>query len=118
MPGKSSIIDYESCTIGWKNFKHLTKSELQLVNKNRYEATFNPGEIMLKQGSPTSNALFMANGMAKIYIEGIKGKNFIMSVVLPGMLIIGPGGVRKFPSIIFCGCSYTSEGLFYKFRYI
>jgi len=62
-----------------------------MINENRYEATFKPGEIMIKQGSPTSNALFMANGMAKTYIEGPSGKNFIMGIALPGMLIIGPG---------------------------
>ncbi len=62
-----------------------------MVNENRYEATFKPGEIMLKQGSPTSNALFLASGMAKMYIEGGKGKNFIIGVGLPGMLIMGPG---------------------------
>jgi CRP-like cAMP-binding protein len=81
----------ENCSKRWKNFQHLTKNELQLVNENRYEAVFNPGEIMIKQGSPTSNALFMANGMAKTYIEGINGKNFIMDIALPGRLIMGPG---------------------------
>ena len=81
----------ENCTGQWKNFQHLTKSELQLINENRYEATFKSGEIMLKQGSPTSNALFMANGMAKTYIEGTNGKNFLMSIALPGRLIMGPG---------------------------
>lgn len=82
----------ENCSGGWKNFQLLTKTELEMINENRYEATFKPGEIMLKQGSPTSNALFMANGMAKIYIEGIKGKNFLMGIGLPGNLIMGPGG--------------------------
>jgi len=47
------ISSCETCTRRWKNFKHLTKEELQLVNENRYEATFKPGEIMMKQGSPT-----------------------------------------------------------------
>jgi CRP-like cAMP-binding protein len=81
----------ETCSVRWKNFDHLTKSELQLVNENRYEATFKPGEIILKQGSPASNALFLASGMARSYVEGLKGKNFIMSVLQPGRLIIGPG---------------------------
>jgi CRP-like cAMP-binding protein len=81
----------ESCTRRWKNFQHLTKDQLQLVNENRYEAAFKPGEIMMKQGSPTSNALFLASGMAKTYIEGLNGKNFIMSIALPGRLIMGPG---------------------------
>jgi CRP/FNR family transcriptional regulator, polysaccharide utilization system transcription regulator len=91
MSGKNLIASCETCTRRWKNFQYLTKSELQLINENRYEATFKPGEIILKQGSPTSNALFMASGMAKIYIEGINGKNFIMSIALPGRLIMGPG---------------------------
>jgi CRP-like cAMP-binding protein len=85
------INNCETCVHKWKNFQHLTKNELALVNENRYEATFNPGEIMIKQGSPTSNALFIANGMAKTYIEGANTKNFIMGIALPGMLIIGPG---------------------------
>jgi CRP/FNR family transcriptional regulator len=69
----------------------LTKAELSLVNENRYEATFKPGEIIMKQGSPTSSALFIASGMAKTYIEGMNGKNFIISIALPGRLILGPG---------------------------
>lgn len=81
----------ETCTRRWKNFQLLTKEELNLVNDNRYEATFKPGEIILKQGSPSSNALFMASGMAKTYIEGSSGKNFVMSIALPGRLILGPG---------------------------
>jgi len=91
MSDTNVIENCESCSKRWKNFKHLTKSELQIVNENRYEATFKPGEIMLKQGSPTSNALFMANGLAKTYIEGTKGKNFIMGIAMPGKLIMGPG---------------------------
>jgi CRP/FNR family transcriptional regulator, polysaccharide utilization system transcription regulator len=91
MSSANLIDNCENCTRRWKNFQHLTKDELQLINENRYEAIFKPGEIMIKQGSPTSNALFIANGMAKTYIEGKRGKNFIMSIALPGMLIIGPG---------------------------
>ncbi len=81
----------ETCSSRWKNFQYLSKAELQLINENRYEAAFKPGEIMIKQGSPASNALFLAAGMGKTYIEGIGGRNFIMSIVLPGRLIIGPG---------------------------
>lgn len=85
------ISDCEACTLGWTNFKHLTKEEKDLVNENRYEATFKPGEIIIKQGSPASNALFISAGMAKTYIEGSNGKNFIMSIAQPGRLILGPG---------------------------
>lgn len=91
MSGTNLIESCETCTKAWKNFRTLTKSELQYVNENRYEAIFKPGEILIKQGSPASNALFLASGMAKIYIEGINRKNFIMSIARPGRLIMGPG---------------------------
>jgi len=91
MSEKNTIVSCETCVVRWKGFEHLTKSELQMINENRYEATFNPGEIMIKQGSPASNALFLASGMGKTYIEGIRGKNFLMSIVQPGRLIMGPG---------------------------
>jgi CRP-like cAMP-binding protein len=91
MSVENLIESTEICSRLWKNFQHLTKSELKLINENRYEATFKPGEIMIKQGSPTSSALFMSDGMAKTYIEGSNGKNFIMSIALPGRLIMGPG---------------------------
>ena len=80
-----------NCTQGWKNFQLLTNEELVQINENRYEATFKPGEIILKQGSPTSSALFMSTGIAKSYVEGSTGKNFIISMVVPGNLILGPG---------------------------
>jgi CRP/FNR family transcriptional regulator len=87
----NTIENCENCPVQWKNFQHLTKAELQLINENRYEATFKQGEILIKQGSPASNVLFLATGMAKNYYEGLKGKNFIMSILLPGRLIMGPG---------------------------
>jgi CRP-like cAMP-binding protein len=91
MVDENLVGDFDNCSKLWKNFQYLTKDELKLINENRYEATFKPGEIMIKQGSPTSNALFMSDGKAKIYIEGKNGKNFIMGIALPGNLILGPG---------------------------
>jgi CRP-like cAMP-binding protein len=81
----------EGCLVAWKNFHNLTKEELKLINDNRYEATFKPGEIILKQGSPANSAVFLASGIAKIYIEGLDSKNFILGLALPTNLIIGPG---------------------------
>jgi CRP/FNR family transcriptional regulator, polysaccharide utilization system transcription regulator len=91
MPGKNIIDNCLDCTIKWKNFQHLTKKEMETVNANRYEATFKPGEIIIKQNSPTSSAIFLSEGLAKLYIEGIKGRDYIMSIAKPGRMIIGPG---------------------------
>jgi CRP/FNR family transcriptional regulator, polysaccharide utilization system transcription regulator len=91
MSENNTIDSCANCPMQWKNFQHLSKEELQLINQNRYEATFKQGEIIIKQGSPASNALFLASGMAKNYYEGVNGRNFIMSILLPGTLIMGPG---------------------------
>jgi CRP/FNR family transcriptional regulator, polysaccharide utilization system transcription regulator len=80
-----------NCLTGWKNFRNLTPEQLAMVNENRYEATFKPGEIIIKQGSPSSNAVFLRSGMAKMYIEGDSGHNMIMGIALPSVLIAGPG---------------------------
>lgn len=91
MSNLNLINSCEKCTRGWKSFQNLTRDELEIVNRNRYEATFKPGEIMIKQGSPASSALFMSDGMAKSYMEGTNGRNFIMGIALPGRLLLGPG---------------------------
>lgn len=80
-----------TCANSWKNFSTLTAEEIVMVNANRYEATFKPGEIIVKQGSPASNAVFLQSGMAKMYIEGNTGHNMIMGIALPSRLIAGPG---------------------------
>ena len=114
MSGTNSIESCENCLVRWENFKHLTKSELQQVNENRYEATFKPGEIMIKQGSPSSNALFIASGMAKNYVEGSHGRNFIMSILLPGRLIMGPGAYVNSRYTLFSFSADTCQGMLYQ----
>lgn len=81
----------EKCDGNWINFSHLNKEEMHILNENRYEAAFRPGEMMIKQGSPATHALFMATGLAKMYIEGFSGKNFMLGIALPGKLILSPG---------------------------
>lgn len=81
----------EQCAANWQNFKHLTKKEMQLVNENRYDAAFRDGEIMVKQGAPASHALFIATGMAKVYVEGANGRNCLLGIALPGEMIMSPG---------------------------
>jgi CRP-like cAMP-binding protein len=91
MVSEGLVNNCENCPVSWKNFKNLSKSEIRLINENRYEATFKPGEIILKQGSPASNTVFLAAGMAKLYIEGLNSKSFILGIASPSQILIGPG---------------------------
>jgi len=91
MSGEKADHNCESCIVAWKNFRNLTGDELKLVNESRYEATFKPGEIIIKQGSPAASAVFLASGLGKVYIEGLDSKNFILGFAMPSNLLLGPG---------------------------
>lgn len=91
MSDKENQESKKSIPVKWKNFQHLSRAEMQLVSENLYESNFNNGEIIIKQGSPASTILFLISGIAKCYIEGQKGKNFITGIIQPGSLVMGSG---------------------------
>ncbi|MBN1251737.1 MAG: Crp/Fnr family transcriptional regulator [Bacteroidales bacterium] len=72
-------------------FKLLTEEELVLINNNRHIAKFKAGEIIFKQGSPTSHIVSFSDGLAKIYLETDYNKDVIITLVEPTSLIGGPG---------------------------
>ena len=79
------------CENRWENFNNLTDDELKIVCENRHLAKFQPGEIIFKQGSPISSAVFLSDGMAKLYIEGFDNKRLMIGIAKQGRLIAGPG---------------------------
>lgn len=91
MYSENIISGCESCDRCWSNFRGLSVEELELVNKNRYEASFNPSEIIIKQGSPSSNAIFLTSGLAKVYMEGYSGRNLLINLAEHSTLLAGPG---------------------------
>jgi CRP/FNR family transcriptional regulator len=80
-----------NCQCKSQIFKALTEPELELINQNRYEVFFKSGEIMFKQGTPSPHFLCLTKGLAKVYIEGINGKNLLLALVKPVEYIFGPG---------------------------
>jgi len=78
------------CTCRNSIFNTLSAPELEIMNNNRYEVSFKPGEVMFKQGTPATHFLCLTKGLAKIYIEGY-GKNLIIGLVKPVEYILGPG---------------------------
>lgn len=80
-----------NCINGWGNFKSLSNDQLTRINENRYEAIFHPGEIIFKEGTPASDAVFLSTGLAKIYMNGFDGKKIILNIAQTRQLILGPG---------------------------
>lgn len=72
-------------------FKVLNEEELDLINENRFEVAFNPGETIIKQGTSFTHIVCVTSGLVKIYIEGYSRKNLILSLLRGGEMIGSPG---------------------------
>ena len=90
MPIFFNNLNCVNCNHDSSIFHFLGKSELDLIDENRYEVHFKAGEIMFKQGTPSPHYICLTSGLAKIYIEGL-GKNLILGIVKPHDYIFGPG---------------------------
>ncbi len=72
-------------------FDLLSNAELELINNNKFEVKFKKGEMIRKQGTFLSHVISINSGLAKLYIEGINGKNLILRIIKTKSFIGGPG---------------------------
>lgn len=56
-------------------FNFLSDEELNLLENNRTEVVYKPGEIIFKQGSASTHVVLFISGLAKIYLEGYNKKS-------------------------------------------
>ena len=91
MNGKPAFLsDCADCSCKTSIFKSLSTEELSQINIGKFHVSYKSGEIMFKQGTPSSHFVCITSGLAKIYIEGY-GKNLILALVKPVDYISGPG---------------------------
>lgn len=79
------------CNLKINIFRFLTEDELNDMNKGRFEVHFNKGETIFKQGGPLTHIACITNGMSKVYIEGVNGKNLLLKIARSGEIVGGPG---------------------------
>jgi CRP/FNR family transcriptional regulator, polysaccharide utilization system transcription regulator len=71
-------LDCKHCFKKSPLFSLLTTSELDSLNEARLEVSFKKGEIIYKQGTPLTHIVILNDGLGKIYLEGVKGRNLIL----------------------------------------
>ncbi len=79
------------CSMASPVFCSLKPDEIARIDKNRIEVTYNPGEIIMKSGTPDTHVISFFEGLAKISLEGKGGRNFILDFVRPPSFFSGPG---------------------------
>ena len=72
-------VDCKHCFKKSPLFGLLRQNELDSLNEARLEVSFKKGEIIYKQGTPLTHIVIINEGLGKIYLEGIKGRNLILN---------------------------------------
>lgn len=72
-------------------FELLSPQELKLIDENRHEVVYHPGETIFKQGTACTHVLSFTTGLAKIHMTGLNGKNLIIRLIKPVEFITGAG---------------------------
>ena len=83
--------DCKDCMHKAPYFKVLSEKELGLINTDRYSVRYKAGETILKQGTSATHVLSLIDGVIKLYIEGVGGKNLLLALQEPWALLGGPG---------------------------
>mgnify|MGYP001225734797 CR=1 FL=1 len=78
----------------------LSKAEIDLMMQNSRTVSFINRDIIFRQETLTSHAMFVVNGFVKLYKEGRNNKTFILKIATPGnflgMISIYGGGVFNY----------------------
>ena len=81
-------------------FKNLTDSELEFLIDGKQQIVYFPGETIIKQHTTSAYVVCVKEGMAKVYVEGVKDKNLLVKIVNKGDFITGGGlfngNIQKF----------------------
>jgi CRP/FNR family transcriptional regulator len=70
--------------------KYIDTNDIDLLNSNKSEIYYSPGQVIAKQSSFSSKVLFIASGVVKILKEGKSGKNTIVKIVGENNFIAAP----------------------------
>lgn len=87
----ASCVNCDRCNDRISLFAGLSKEDVEVINDKRYEVQFRAGEIIIKQGTASSNLVFLTSGLAKEYIEGYDHRNLILEIIKPYELFGGTG---------------------------
>ena len=90
---KSSICCEKNCFKEFDSniFKELNLTELDFLVEEKQHISYNTKETIIKQNTSSPFVVCMRDGLAKVYIEGEKGKNLIVKIITKGDFISGGG---------------------------
>jgi CRP/FNR family transcriptional regulator len=79
--------------------RFIENTEIPLLNQNKSEIYYSPGQVITKQFSFSSKIVYLSNGLVKILKEGKNGKNTMIKVAGENSFISFPlkENQKKYP---------------------
>lgn len=81
------VIDNHSfcqhCGFKSRLFTRLDDQELEYINDFKVEMVFEKGEVIIQQGTPIKEFLYLKTGLVKLHFEGKNHKDRIISIARP-----------------------------------
>ena len=68
----------------------LLVDELEFLMDGKQQINYKPGETIIKQNTSSTYVVCIREGLAKVYVEGVKGKNLVVKLI--GRLDFVTGG--------------------------
>lgn len=90
------IADKGCCKNCFKGHKHnifesLNVEQLEFLMEHKQQIQYKPNETIIKQNTSSTYVICVKEGLAKLYVEGSKGKNLIVKIIVGGDFVTGGG---------------------------
>lgn len=81
--------EFESCLFNKQLSKTgvISEEEVNLILQNGKDVIYQKKDVIFKQGTLTSHAMFIKSGLVKVYKEGHNNKSVIFKIASPGHFI-------------------------------
>jgi len=76
-------ITCSECVLKCDIYQALQENSKQNVNVEHLYASYKRHEVICKQGTQVTHAIFLVSGTAKLYIEGLNNRNIILYIMRP-----------------------------------
>lgn len=78
----------------------LNTSELDYLVEGKHQIHYKPGETIIKQNTSSTYVVCVREGLAKVYVEGVRGKSIIIRLISKLDFVTGGGlfngNIQKF----------------------
>ncbi len=76
-----------TCLVHSACFNKLMQFELEYINQHKTQINYNKGEIICKQGAFANYVMYVADGLAKTYLESVDNKVINLKIIRPSEFV-------------------------------